>query len=659
MFRIIYKIKIAVLILGTVFLALPFLAQAQNGVSLTGIVTLNLNTLQAVPTAVIAGIPPGQQITNLVVGSNYLDITLDNLSDITFNTTVAGQYLKLTPASGATFTVTPACPTTTAAISGTGATVVVRLEVTSVNSCPPAPPPPPPAAPSGGGTVNPVPSVIFEGRAFPLSKVVVLKNGEIAVSTVAGPDANFQVNLYGLATGNYIFDIYGEDSTGLRSSSFTFPSVFITTGSTTRLSGIYIAPTIAVDKSTVKKGDNIAIFGQSVPSSEITITVNSDQEYLSKVKADTTGVYLYNFDTSPLNLGQHSTASKSATNGAISTFSNAVSFTVGSQNIPASPQTSGTTLNPGDLIKATTATVYYYGSDGKRHAFPNQGTYDSWYNGDFSKVKKITAAQLSGITLGYNMTYKPGVRMLKLQSTPSVYAVAENATLRLITSEQIAQALYGVNWNKFIADLSDAFFINYTVGAPINQASDFPADLLPAPGTPGPALPKAQCQLAVALTQDLVKGSSGSQVLAMQNLLKCLGYFPASVVANGYFGQATSDAVVKFQKANNLLAQGRVGAETRNLLNNYLPAKSNQVTAPSKCHSTVILTQDLVMGSSGPQVLALQNQLKCLGYFPADVTANSYFGQATHDAVVKFQKANNLLAQGRVGSQTRALLNKY
>ena len=36
--------------------------------------------------------------------------------------------------------------------------------------------------------------------------------------------------------------------------------------------------------------------------------------------------------------------------------------------------------SPGDLVKGTTLnTVYYYGADGKRYAFPNEKTYLTWY----------------------------------------------------------------------------------------------------------------------------------------------------------------------------------------------------------------------------------------------------------------------------------------
>ena len=87
------------------------------------------------------------------------------------------------------------------------------------------------------------------------------------VTTIADPEANFNVSISNLATGNYTFSVYGEDSEGRRSSVFTFP-IYITSGVVTNIGGIFLAPTIAVDKSEVKRGDNISIFGQSIPECE-------------------------------------------------------------------------------------------------------------------------------------------------------------------------------------------------------------------------------------------------------------------------------------------------------------------------------------------------------------------------------------------------------
>lgn len=198
----------------------------------------------------------------------------------------------------------------------------------------PAASPPAQSGGGGGGYLAPATGVVFSGRAYPKSTVTLLKDGQIIVVTIAGPDARFEVDVSGLAAGNYTFAIYGEDSQGLRSSLFTFP-VFITSGVTTKIGGIFIAPTIAVDKSEVKRGDNIAIFGQSAPTSEITISVNSDEEVFVKKMSDASGAYLLNFDTSVLEIGQHNTKSKVALNGDISSFSKVIGFTVGTKNIKA------------------------------------------------------------------------------------------------------------------------------------------------------------------------------------------------------------------------------------------------------------------------------------------------------------------------------------
>ncbi|HDZ54483.1 hypothetical protein LCGC14_0103030 [marine sediment metagenome] len=187
----------------------------------------------------------------------------------------------------------------------------------------------------GGGAYIPPPpqtAVNFSGRAYPLSKVTVLKDGQVAITTIAGPDANFYISLSGLSSGNYIFSVYGEDNKQRRSSLFTFP-VFVTRGAITTISGIFLAPTIDVDKSEVKRGDNIAIFGQSAPQGEITISINSEEEIFVKTNTDADGIYLYNFDTSPLAIRQHLTKSKVAADGIISSFSKTVTFNVGTKTV--------------------------------------------------------------------------------------------------------------------------------------------------------------------------------------------------------------------------------------------------------------------------------------------------------------------------------------
>ncbi|HBU28159.1 TPA: hypothetical protein DEB00_03520 [Candidatus Uhrbacteria bacterium] len=131
-------------------------------------------------------------------------------------------------------------------------------------------------------------------------------------------------------------------------------------------------------------------------------------------------------------------------------------------------------LQPGDLIRGETYTaVYYYGNDGFRYVFPNFATYKTWFGNDFSDVVWITDAQLANIQIGGNVTYKPGGRMIKINTDPKTYAPSVNGTLRWITSEAVAVALYGPTWNTQIDDIPDGFFTNYQIGDPITTATDF------------------------------------------------------------------------------------------------------------------------------------------------------------------------------------------
>jgi hypothetical protein len=219
--------------------------------------------------------------------------------------------------------------------------IATSTEVSATPSGGVTPPPPPPpggggGGGGGGGEEETQTGVIFSGRAYPLSRVSIVKDGQLAVTTIAGPDSNFKATLSGLASGNYTFSVYGEDWNNVRSSPFTFP-IYISSGVMTEISGIFIAPTISVDKTEVKKGENIAIFGQSAQTAEVAININSEPEYFLRTLADENGIYLLNFDTSPLSLGGHSAKSKAIFEEEISYFSHTVGFRVGLKDVVLVP----------------------------------------------------------------------------------------------------------------------------------------------------------------------------------------------------------------------------------------------------------------------------------------------------------------------------------
>ncbi len=132
-----------------------------------------------------------------------------------------------------------------------------------------------------------------------------------------------------------------------------------------------------------------------------------------------------------------------------------------------------TFLQEGDLVRGTSqSTVYYYGHDGMRYVFPNEKIYLSWYE-DFEAIVWIGDEELTTIQIGGNVTYRPGVKMIKIQSDPKTYVVATNGTLRHIASQEIAEDLYGTSWQSKIDDLPDSFFGNYTIGSPIEFSSQY------------------------------------------------------------------------------------------------------------------------------------------------------------------------------------------
>lgn len=124
-------------------------------------------------------------------------------------------------------------------------------------------------------------------------------------------------------------------------------------------------------------------------------------------------------------------------------------------------------FKPGDLVKISqNSAVYYFGYDGKRHAFPNEVTYFSWYT-NFDTVKTISATELASLPLGNNIVVRPGTHMVKLKTNPTVYAVEPKGRLRAIGSEDQARRLYGSDWNRHVVDIPDTFFIDYTIVDPL------------------------------------------------------------------------------------------------------------------------------------------------------------------------------------------------
>ena len=138
----------------------------------------------------------------------------------------------------------------------------------------------------------------------------------------------------------------------------------------------------------------------------------------------------------------------------------------------------------------------------------------------------------------------------------------------------------------------------------------------------------------------LYRGCTGDAVKTLQDKLNTLGYNSGNV--DGIFGAKTYAAVTAFQKANNLGVDGIVGKLTW--------AKLYGVSPAMPVETTVVGRPMVSYGSRGDAVRKLQELLNALGYDCGSV--DGIFGSKTKAAVLAFQKANGLAADGIVGPLT-------
>ena len=136
----------------------------------------------------------------------------------------------------------------------------------------------------------------------------------------------------------------------------------------------------------------------------------------------------------------------------------------------------------------------------------------------------------------------------------------------------------------------------------------------------------------------LYRGCTGDAVKTLQEKLNAKGFDSGNV--DGIFGAKTHAAVTAFQKANSLGVDGIVGKLTWAKLYDATPVNVTPVT-----------TQPMLRtGSRGDAVRKLQELLNAKGYTCGNV--DGIFGSKTYAAVLAFQKANGLGADGIVGPLT-------
>ena len=189
------------------------------------------------------------------------------------------------------------------------------------------------------------------------------------------------------------------------------------------------------------------------------------------------------------------------------------------------------------------------------------------------------------------------------------------------------------------------------------------------------------CAPAYALkASTLCRGSKGENVRLLQQALINLGYLSGK--ADGKFGPMTEEAVISFQKANSLTADGLAGTKTLSLLlggqstqvvQPAVTVPASQASAPAQASSSSASSQvpapaasssssglfggdysTISIGDRGSRVKTMQQALITLKYLSGK--ADGIFGQQTLKAVYTFQSRSGLRQDGLAGKKTLTAL---
>ena len=194
----------------------------------------------------------------------------------------------------------------------------------------------------GAGSISPgyvpgaeedlVTTVVMRGKSYPNADVHVLVDGKVVGIIKTDNRADFYFETDEITPGVASFGFWSEDTDGLKSTTLSL-TLRVISGAVTTISGVNIAPSIDVDRNSVRQGEVVNIYGQSVPETKINIHIHSDEEFVEEANSDENGKWTIAFDTTPLEIDFHTAKAlflvEKDVNVIKSGFSKAVSFHVG------------------------------------------------------------------------------------------------------------------------------------------------------------------------------------------------------------------------------------------------------------------------------------------------------------------------------------------
>jgi len=151
-------------------------------------------------------------------------------------------------------------------------------------------------------------------------------------------------------------------------------------GAVTTITGVNIAPSIDMDTNSVKQGDIVKIYGQSIPDTKINVYIHSEQEFIEEAESNENGKWEMEFDTTPLEVDFHTAKAlflvEEDENIIKSGFSKAISFHVG--KVGGEAACAEADLNQDGRVNLTDFSIllFHWGTDNECADQNQNGTVD-------------------------------------------------------------------------------------------------------------------------------------------------------------------------------------------------------------------------------------------------------------------------------------------
>lgn len=198
-------------------------------------------------------------------------------------------------------------------------------------------------------------TVTFSGFAPESSSVTIKEDSTVVGTTTTNSLGHFSKQLVSTpAPASHTFSLFYIDSSSRVSATTVLPPVNLPVHLDTTLENIHLSPTIELSKTSIFKGESVAVFGQGSPGSTIHVVVNGVEKYS---KSLTTGDWQYTFGSNIYTVGTNSIYAY-LTRTSVPNSVNSATVTLNVKNCRRSDLNCDTFVNLTDF----SILLYYWGS---------------------------------------------------------------------------------------------------------------------------------------------------------------------------------------------------------------------------------------------------------------------------------------------------------